>query len=63
MDERDGVIDECIRAVLSLRRDGVDDERDSIETITGAACYRLMQLQSSFAARMQTAQRARDTAR
>lgn len=48
--ERTAVIDECIRAVLSLRDRASTEERESVEIITGAVCFRLMLLKPEHAA-------------
>jgi hypothetical protein len=41
--ERDKIIQECMRACLSVR-DTSKYDRDIVEVVTGAACYRMMQL-------------------
>jgi hypothetical protein len=49
-DERNAVIEECIRTILAARDEWIAEghcspqERDAIETTAGAACYRLMRL-------------------
>jgi hypothetical protein len=41
--ERDKIIEACMRACLSVRATSRED-REIVEIITGAACYRMMQL-------------------
>jgi len=48
MSERDKIIEECMRAVLSLRNDAEPEDRELMESITGAACFRLMRLQDKY---------------
>jgi len=46
---RDQIIEDCIRAVLSVRdgRDADDEHEEAVDTITGAACFRLLQLKAA----------------